>query len=245
MSGTTSEPILRLRTGQKVLAGFVALLLLGLVVGLADAARLRNGSSYASGASESARTNAVYTMREGLNVAFATQRYLSGSASRRDVQIARALLAQRLAVRDEGGVTAGDAVSDRVPEFPVALTAVDEFLDEAPVGVLPVTDRVATSARVSPLVANLARASRRIGDVESADFKVEAAADQAATDHLQADLSRSLWLLLATLLAGVGLLVWLLTDMRAAVRRSRVALAAEHDELERLRDLAQARVGAH
>lgn len=235
MTGPARTPLVRLHIGQKVLAVVVAVLLLLLTLGLADAARVRGGSSYASGSSESARTNAVYTMREGLNVALATQRYLSGAASRRDVQIARALLAQRLAVRDETSVTAGDAVSQRVPEFPVSLIAIDEFLDGAPSGVLPADQRAALSAQESPVVANLASASRRIGNVESAEFKAEAAADQATTDRLQADLARCLVLLLAVLAAGVGLLAWLMTDMRAAVTRSREALAAEHAELEALR----------
>jgi hypothetical protein len=238
MTDVASPPLIRLRTGQKVLAGLVVVLLLLLTLGLADAARVRGGTSYASGSSESARTNAVYTMREGLNVALATQRYLSGAASRRDVQIARALLAQRLAVRDETGVSAGDAVSQRVPEFPVALIGIDEFLAGAPAGVLPASQRAALSVQESPVVTNLASAARRIGDVESAEFKAETAADQAATDHLQGDLARSLVLLLAILAAGVGLLGWLMLDMRSAVARGREELAVEHAELEALRAVA-------
>lgn len=245
MTDPTTTPLVRLRAGQKLLAAAVAVLLLLLALCLADAARVRGGTSYASGTSESARTNAVYTMREGLNVALATQRYLSGAASRRDVQIARALLAQRLAVRDETGVTAGDAVNQRVPEFPVALIAVDEFLAGAPMGVLPASQRSALAAQESPVVANLASASRRIGDVESAEFKTEAAADLAATDRVQSDLVRSLVLLLAGLVAGVGLLTWLMTDMRRAVIDSRAALTAEHAELERLRAESLREPAAH
>ena len=236
--GAKTEPFMRLRTGQKVLATLVVVLLLALGLCLADAARVRNGSSYASGSSESARTNAVYTMREGLNVSLSLQRYLTGAAPRRDVQIARALLAQRLAVRDSTGITAGSAVAQRVPDFPVTLNAVDEFVDAAPSGILPLVDRVARADQGSSLASNLASASRRVGDIESTDFKAEVAANQAVSDELQADLLRSLVLLVASLLAGGALVGWLMSDMRRAVVASRLQLADEQAELARLRDQA-------
>ena len=60
------------------------------------AAQRRYAESFAR--TETAGNNLFYTLNETLNYANETQRYLLGAASRRDVQVKRSLLAQRLTV---------------------------------------------------------------------------------------------------------------------------------------------------
>ena len=95
----------RLSTGQKVLTSVVALLLLGTILSLISGWLTKSESIYTR-STETSRSNAVFTMREGFNTAVAMDQYLGGQASRRDVQIARALLARRLSVIDFKGQSA-------------------------------------------------------------------------------------------------------------------------------------------
>ncbi|MHB1090639.1 MAG: GAF domain-containing protein, partial [Ilumatobacteraceae bacterium] len=83
--------------------------------------------------------NMAVTQRESLVFAVAFEQWVSGAIPRRELQIRRALLAQRLAVRDNMGVTNGSRVRS---EYFAALSVLDKYVEEAVPGLLPPNDQV-------------------------------------------------------------------------------------------------------
>ena len=82
----------------------------------------------------STTNNVVITQRESLIFAFEYERWIGGFATRREVQIRRSLLAQRLAVKDEAGVANGERATG---EYFAALDILDAVIAASPSGILP------------------------------------------------------------------------------------------------------------
>ena len=121
-------------TGQRVLAVVVVVLL---VLTVLQAARTSQTSVEAVDATTGAQTTTSiigFTQRESLGTAVVVERWLAGQSSRRDLQIARALLARRLAPGDDRGVTAGYRSGK---DYLDSLKALDAAWADAPPGVLP------------------------------------------------------------------------------------------------------------
>lgn len=83
----------------------------------------------------STTSNMVITQRESLVFAYQYERWIGGVATRRDVQIRRSLLAQRLAVKDDGGVANGERATS---EYFSALDILDAAVTASPTGLLPI-----------------------------------------------------------------------------------------------------------
>ena len=88
--------------------------------------------------SASTTSNMVIMQRESLVFAYEYERWMSGSATRRELQIRRSLLAQRLAVRDEGGVANGERAQGK---YLSALQVLDAAIAASPSGLLPIENR--------------------------------------------------------------------------------------------------------
>lgn len=78
--------------------------------------------------------NVFFTQRESLVLVVYVERWMSGLETKRNVLIRRALLAQRLNVRDSDGVTNGERAH---PEYLSALARIDSCVASAPDGLLP------------------------------------------------------------------------------------------------------------
>ena len=97
-------PRLTLNRGQQVVAALLVLLLIALVVvGIQSSAQQRAFTDI-NARSEAVSTNMFFTVRDSLTYVEQAQQYLLGVVPRRDVQVARALLAQRLQVIATNGV---------------------------------------------------------------------------------------------------------------------------------------------
>jgi diguanylate cyclase (GGDEF)-like protein len=217
----------RLSVGQKILTSIVALLLLATLATLVSGWLNKPEVLYTQ-QSETERSNAVFTMREGYNTAIAMDRYLSGAASRRDVQIARALLARRLSVIDYSG----DVAAESVPaQFISTLATFDEFLKQVPMGTLNAAQQEQWRSRGLALSDELAKASESVGDVESKEYKDEARTLEEANLTLAASNRQDLILLSLSLLAGALLLVWLMRDLRRRFARSSMILEQERERV--------------
>lgn len=117
-----------------VLAAILILLLGALVTTnyLEEHAQRRYSETYAL--TETSSNNMLYTMRETLAYTDATDRYVAGAVPRRTVQVARALLAQRLSVTGDNGLTAAQTAP---PSYRDALQAMDGEVANMPAGLLP------------------------------------------------------------------------------------------------------------
>lgn len=147
---------------------------------------------------ESDAANFVYSQREVGNLAVKTQAWLAGNASKRDVQVARALLARRLAVVGEGGTTPG---ADN-PTLTQNLAAFDAAFESAPTGILPATEREAWSRAMVPVIAPIEAEGKHL----VTEYQRKAANRALAISEQQkSDQRRQTRLLIATILLTAAL----------------------------------------
>lgn len=220
-------PQLRLTRGQRALAAVVVMLIITLIIENSVITARHRSYSETFARTEADTANAFYSMNETLTYINETQKYLLGSASRRDVQLKRALLGQRLAVVDQNGRTAGGSAT---AEFRAALGALDDTMRQVPPGVLPASQRENWSAIVLPRSDNLARAARRYADNASSELHSD---ELTSSGELLRSRLWQLWLLIATLAAAAVLLAWVAVNVRRQYHSAHTALEAEHAALQR------------
>lgn len=238
-------PRFRLSRGQLALALILGLLLITLVTTQAmDSAQQRKHTEvYAR--TETATTNMLYTTRETLAYVDEAQRYVLGVSPRRNAQLARALLGQRLSVVGENGTTAGDALTD---DYRAALSALDGAIAQMPPGLLPEDRRNDAAGIILPKAQALSDAGRHMVDNTAAKLHDASRAGDVAL--LRGRLWQLVLLIASIAVAGV-LLLWVALGAAREYRRARAALDVEsrvlrdtQTELDRLSALerGQARV---
>jgi diguanylate cyclase (GGDEF)-like protein len=226
-TGRYVVPRLRLGAGQVALLAVLVLLLAGLVGTLVSAQQDARRHTDAATRTEASTTNAQYTMRESIDYSLAVQQYLLGTEPRRSVQIARALLAQRLSIVDESGGTAADAAG---PDFLAALRGLDALTATVPSGTVPDAQRAALTAQLTPAVDALDSAARHLVDDSTSAFRAQSRAyDVQLVQTREVELA----LLLASLIVAALLLFWVASDVRRNHLVASSALTAQAAELER------------
>ena len=106
---------------------------------------------------QSTSTSVVFTQRESLAFTTKFAQWVGGQIPKRDVQIAKAFLAQRLSVVNTDGQTTGELAE---PEFIELLEKSDEILVQAPDGILPIALRPQVAAKSADLIEGLLFQSR-------------------------------------------------------------------------------------
>lgn len=220
-------PRLTLNRGQQIVAAVLVLMLIALVaIGFQSSAD-QNAYSHHSARSEAASTNTFFTVRDSLTYIDRAQQYLLGVVSRRDVQLARAMLAQRLRVVATNGVTGADNTG---PDYRAALTALDVVIAQAPPGLLPAEQRARWAATILPRSEAL---SERAHELAADDQAEQHRMNHIAERNLLRGRIIELAMLIATLILAGILLWWVAANV---VRQYRTARKAFEDEREALRD---------
>lgn len=219
------SPRLRLNNGQWTLFAVVVLMIIALVASnwVTSAAQRRYGESFTR--TETTGNNMSYTMRETLTYIDESERYLLGFASRRDVQVVRAMLGQRLSVVDAQGVNAGDAAPS---EYRDSLRGLDEVVGQMPSGFLPPDQRNHWAAIVLPKTKSLSEAARRLADNTAAQLHTDARVSNQALLHARVI---QLGLLISTLVVSAALLVWVVGNAARQYKDARAALDHESKTL--------------
>ena len=214
-------PRFRLSVGQVALSVILALLLIALVTShsMASAAQRKHTEKYAR--TETATTNMLYTTRETLAYVDAAERYVLGVSPRRNAQLARALLGQRLSVVSDKGVTAGDSLT---PEYRNALATLDGAIAQMPPGLLSKDHADDAASIILPKAQALSDAGRQVVDSSAAQLHDAARASDAAL--LRGRLLQ-LVLLIAALAVAAVLLLWVGLKGARQYRRARAALDEE------------------
>lgn len=119
--------------GQFILAGCSAFLLIALTISTFDSSRTAFKVASVLGEAESPAASLIITQRESLVFAVRIGEWIGGTIPRREVQISRALLAQRLNVVDNTGSSTGKRAN---PRFISSLKSLDQIVDTAPSGLL-------------------------------------------------------------------------------------------------------------
>jgi len=213
-------------TGQRVLAALVAFLL---ILSVVQAARVVESSSQAVDATTGAQTTTSiigFTQRESLGTAVVAERWLSGEASRRDLQIARALLARRLATVDDTGVSAGQRAGK---VYLASLARLDAAWVDAPPGLLSPEQQATFVRKVSPVVVGFTEESKQLSDryQQFADGVLRRNTEKARRNN-----QLELLLLGLTLVSSLFLFGWLARDVRRKYRAASDAIERDRVDLD-------------
>ena len=176
---------------------------------------------------ETPAASIIFTQRETLVYATRLAQWSNGGTTRRTVQIARNLLAQRLAVIDTSGFSMGSRAKN---SYWKALRAADEIVAAAPVGVLPESLHNELSIQVSPIIDDILAEARKL--VVSYQRSIDEATKEGIRDAAKRDRLSLILFYLSLIFSGLFLLSNVLTNFKN-YRRAGVALDEEQQRLER------------
>jgi len=215
------------------LLGLVAVIAL-IALGISSIAESRSTDERSKVLSdiESPAASIIFTQRETLVYATKLALWSNGGTTRRNVQIARNLLAQRLAVVDTSGRSMGSRAN---AEYWGAIRRADQIVERSPMGILPENMHPATNIDLLPVIDEILAEARNL--VVSYQRSVDDELQTLTRENAQRD-SFNLGLLYLFILTG-GL--FLILNLRSNFRRYLNAQQAISDERARL-ESAQARV---
>ena len=208
---------------------FVFLALVALIgVGVTTLAESRSSVSRAKVLSdiETPAASIIFTQRETLVYATRLAQWSSGGTSRREVQIARSLLAQRLAVIDSSGKSMGSRAN---AQYWKALRDSDAIIAAAPMGLLPESLHNAVNAEISPVIDSIVAEARNL--VVSYQRSVDNDMAENARKSAQNNQRIVLFFYLFLFFGGVFLTSNALTNFKS-YRRARRTLEEEQLRLE-------------
>jgi len=220
----------RINFAQKLLALFVALAFLALSITIIQTNKSSLVDARHLTAAEAPAASIIFTQRETLVYTVRLSQWLDQQVTRRDVQIARALLAQRLAVVNSDGTTVGGTAP---PGFLEALHDADKAVASANPGILTTQNRAILRPEVAQEIDNIVAQARLL--VTNYQLAVDNQLIAAAKSHRNGDFFSLLFLIIFLALALL-LLVLLLRSAITQYRRSKNRILLEG---HRLRLLAQ------
>lgn len=179
---------------------------------------------------ESISSSIIFTQREALVYTTKMALWVAGSMPRRDLQIARALLAQRMSVIDIGGKSMG---ARSTPEFLTALKNSDALVASAPVGFLPASLQKEFADKSKPLINEIVDHARKL--IVSYQRDLDTQFRQAAIDRANSARTNLLLLYLLVSLTSC-FLIWTIFDFRRKYLFAKSTIIAEQITLSEARE---------
>lgn len=174
-------------------------------------------------------TAIVITQRETLVFAVRLAEWVHGGITRRELQINRALLAQRLQVID----STGDSVGSRArPSYLFALQRADDLIASGTTGVLPQEMQAALQVKAAPIINSLIEEGHAL--IDDYSFTVGLQITGFAETQRSAS-TRNLYLLIFLILVLTVLFTWIAFSLRARYKRDRLKSKVEAERLEEVR----------
>ena len=175
---------------------------------------------------ETPAASIIFTQRETLVYATRLAQWANGGTARRNVQIARNLLAQRLAVIDTSGRSMGSRAET---SYWTILKSSDEIVATAPPGVLPENLHIKYNKLISPVIDEILAEARRL--VVSYQRSVDKEMVDAAQRTASRDRLNLLFFYVFIIAGGLFLFFNVRTNFKN-YRLARVALDAEQKRLD-------------
>jgi signal transduction histidine kinase len=218
----------RVSTGQKVLAAivFISFVALSLSILSTNKASVNEASSLTK--AEAPAASIIFTQRETFVYAVRLSQWLNQQVPRRDVQIARSLLAQRLQVVNSDGTTIGQVAP---PGYLTALAETDASLAGTNPGILTSENRVRIVKEIDhELDVLIAQARLLVSDYQLAvdNQLISTAKASRHGDFL------TLLLLIIFMALTVAWFIWTVRSTVAQYRVSRNRIIQESHRLELL-----------
>jgi signal transduction histidine kinase len=158
---------------------------------------------------ETPAASIIFTQRETLVYATRLAQWSNGGTTRRSVQIARSLLAQRLAVVDTSGRSMGSRAQSSYWD---ALKESDAIVAKAPVGVLPESVHMEFSREISPIIDQILAEARKL--VVSYQRFIDAESKQNLKDVARRDQISLILFYCSLFFSGLFLLLNVLTNFK-------------------------------
>ena len=174
---------------------------------------------------ETPAASIIFTQRESLVYLVKYSEYLAGGVDRRTVQIARALLTQRLNVIDGEGNSVGARID---PAFTRALIRSDQILAAGPEGILPLSLRAAKVTEARPVIDQLAMSARSL--IVSYQHAVDQQIQALALSR-ERTAQHNLGLLYGSIVLALLLFLWVGQTTRYHFRRTRQLIRNESQAL--------------
>ena len=225
--GTTPTVLSVLRREHVALGVIVLAIILGLIVGSFNALRGQEAERRNVLSQEGDGTAMTFVQRESFGVVLALESWARGSATARDVQVARAVLGQRLSVVTASGMRTFELTGER---YVASLSNIDEVVRGLPEG--DPSARGAYRDDVSATVETFTSETRALSAIFEAIIAEQAT--QAISQRANADLSQGVFSLLALVL-GATLGAWILNDINRSYREASSRLIDETARLEQAR----------
>lgn len=203
-----------------------SLLLLGLAT--VNDANTTDQRTQALSDAETPAASIIFTQRETLVYTTKLALWSNGGTTRRNVQIARNLLAQRLAVIDSSGRTMGSRASGR---YWKALTQADQIVAAAPMGVLPEEQHPRMNQKLLPVIDQIVAEARNL--VASYQKSIDQEVLSLAKKSAQRDTFNLSLFYSFIVTGGLFLLLNVRTNFKN-YRLAKVAISAEQRRLEEL-----------
>ncbi len=224
------ETKLRLNKPQWALLGLIIIFsgLLGFAT--IDSSNISVNQAKVLSQGETRSASVIFSQRETLVYATRLAQWVGGQIPRRDVQIARALLAQRLAVVDQSGTSVGASAD---PAFLASIKTGDALIESYGPGVLPIKVQESAKAAVAPVINQVLETARTF--VSTYQQALDGEVVKTANDRKRADRTSLtyLFILLALLAIFAG---WVGYTTRGQYLRSRRAIRREIETLETLHE---------
>jgi diguanylate cyclase (GGDEF)-like protein len=164
-----------------------------------------------------------FTQRDAFNLAFAMAEWGYGMRSARDVQIARALLEQRLRVVTSSGDLTYDVAP---PAFQQSLQRLDDFLIDAKDA--PIAERLAAIADIDPQLEEFLTQTRLLSQVFQE--RSRAVIEEAVQGRNRAEVQLIVTFGAVTLILLI-LVTWLALDINRGYRTAKLKIAAQRTDL--------------
>ena len=174
----------------------------------------------------STTSNMVITQRESLVFAYEYERWIGGISTRRDLQIRRSLLAQRLEVKDDAGVANGERASGA---YFAALDVLDAAVAASPSGLLPSENVANIRLMTEPALAEF------IFEARDLVRKISLASDEQTRELIRKQniLRRNQYSLVVLILLALAIIAsWLGRTRILDFKRIRGLVGIERAELE-------------
>ncbi len=175
---------------------------------------------------ETPASSIIFTQRETLVYVTRFSEWLSGNITRRELQIARALLAQRMSVIDGEGSTIASRID---PQFISALKKSDLIVSSGPAGYLPESLHKEFLKKSGGVIDEMVTNARSL--VVSYQQAVDAQLKEQARNRERIDRLNLAYLMLLIVLTSL-FIIWLGITTRAQYRRARRIIATESAELQ-------------
>ena len=222
----SNPPVIKLSKLQYLFAAIAAIALITLGASSLLESRSAGTRSKILSNAETPSASIIFSQRETLVYATKLALWSNGGTTRREVQIARNLLAQRLAVIDSSGKSMGQRAS---ASYWRALTVADELVAAAPTGILPESLHRETNKVLLPVIDQIVAAARDLV------VSYQKSVDQEMADHARDMAKRDSFNLLLLYIFIISGSLALLLNIKSNYRNYQAAREALSQEMERLR----------